>query len=64
MAVLKDGMTVEKGRHETLVNVKDGFYASLVELRSNPSQDLTSWATAAAAFSIAGHTERPGGEAR
>jgi len=38
IAVLKDGMTVEKGRHEALMNIKDGFYASLVELRS-ASQD-------------------------
>jgi ATP-binding cassette subfamily B (MDR/TAP) protein 1 len=35
IAVLKDGMIVEKGSHETLVNIKDGFYASLVELRSS-----------------------------
>jgi ATP-binding cassette subfamily B (MDR/TAP) protein 1 len=34
IAVLKDGMIVEKGRHEALINIKDGFYASLVELRS------------------------------
>ncbi|CAO1947845.1 unnamed protein product [Urochloa humidicola] len=35
IAVLKDGMIVEKGRHETLMNIKDGFYSSLVELRSS-----------------------------
>jgi ATP-binding cassette subfamily B (MDR/TAP) protein 1 len=35
IAVLKDGMIVEKGSHETLMNIKDGFYASLVELRSS-----------------------------
>jgi len=34
IAVLKDGMIVEKGRHEALINIKDGFYASLVKLRS------------------------------
>lgn len=34
IAVLKDGMIVEKGRHEALINIRDGFYASLVELRS------------------------------
>jgi ATP-binding cassette subfamily B (MDR/TAP) protein 1 len=34
IAVLKDGVIVEKGRHEALINIKDGFYASLVELRS------------------------------
>ncbi|CAO1947832.1 unnamed protein product [Urochloa humidicola] len=37
IAVLKDGVIVEKGRHETLMNIKDGFYASLVELRSDSS---------------------------
>nr|CAB3478029.1 unnamed protein product [Digitaria exilis] len=37
IAVLKDGMIVEKGRHDTLMNIKDGFYASLVELRSASS---------------------------
>jgi len=37
IAVLKDGVIVEKGRHETLMNIKDGFYASLVELRSSSS---------------------------
>ncbi|CAL4974577.1 unnamed protein product [Urochloa decumbens] len=37
IAVLKDGVIVEKGRHETLMNIKDGFYASLVELRSASS---------------------------
>ncbi|KAG8055753.1 hypothetical protein GUJ93_ZPchr0001g32161 [Zizania palustris] len=34
IAVLKDGMIAEKGRHEALMNIKDGVYASLVELRS------------------------------
>uniref|UniRef100_A0ACD5WJT9 Uncharacterized protein n=1 Tax=Avena sativa TaxID=4498 RepID=A0ACD5WJT9_AVESA len=33
IAVLKDGGIVEKGRHEALMNIKDGVYASLVELR-------------------------------
>lgn len=37
IAVLKDGVIVEKGRHEALMNIKDGFYASLVELRSASS---------------------------
>ncbi|CAO2166051.1 unnamed protein product [Urochloa humidicola] len=37
IAVLKDGVIVEKGRHETLMNINDGFYASLVELRSASS---------------------------
>ncbi|KAI4311052.1 hypothetical protein MLD38_035988 [Melastoma candidum] len=29
IAVVKNGVIVEKGRHETLINIKDGFYASL-----------------------------------
>ncbi|XP_078169722.1 ABC transporter B family member 11-like isoform X1 [Carex rostrata] len=35
IAVVKNGEIVEKGRHETLMRIKDGVYASLVELRSN-----------------------------
>jgi ATP-binding cassette, subfamily B (MDR/TAP), member 1 len=34
IAVLKDGAIAENGRHEELMNIKDGVYASLVELRS------------------------------
>ncbi|OEL38179.1 ABC transporter B family member 21 [Dichanthelium oligosanthes] len=34
IAVLKDGMIVEKGTHEALMGIKGGVYASLVELRS------------------------------
>lgn len=34
IAVLKDGVIVEKGRHETLIGVSGGAYASLVELRT------------------------------
>jgi len=37
IAVLKDGAIVEKGRHEALMNIKDGAYASLVELRTASS---------------------------
>ncbi|CAM0884760.1 unnamed protein product [Alopecurus aequalis] len=37
IAVLKDGGIVEKGRHDALMNIKDGVYASLVELRSAAS---------------------------
>ncbi|CAL4962977.1 unnamed protein product [Urochloa decumbens] len=36
IAVLKEGKIVEKGRHESLMRIKDGAYASLVELRSKP----------------------------
>ncbi|CAL9131878.1 unnamed protein product [Musa acuminata var. zebrina] len=32
IAVLKNGVIVEKGRHEALINRKDGVYASLVAL--------------------------------
>ncbi|KAJ4796764.1 ABC transporter B family member 4 [Rhynchospora pubera] len=35
IAVVKNGQVVEKGRHETLMGIKDGVYASFVELRSN-----------------------------
>ncbi|KAJ1393342.1 P-loop containing nucleoside triphosphate hydrolase [Sesbania bispinosa] len=35
IAVLKNGVIVEKGRHETLINIKDGFYASLVQLHAS-----------------------------
>lgn len=34
IAVLKEGKIVEKGRHEALMRIKGGAYASLVELRS------------------------------
>ncbi|CAL4954981.1 unnamed protein product [Urochloa decumbens] len=36
IAVLKEGKIVEKGSHEALMRIKDGAYASLVELRSKP----------------------------
>jgi ATP-binding cassette subfamily B (MDR/TAP) protein 1 len=32
IAVVKDGGIVEKGRHDSLMNIKEGVYASLVEL--------------------------------
>ncbi|KAL3517346.1 hypothetical protein ACH5RR_019935 [Cinchona calisaya] len=35
IAVVKNGVIVEKGKHDTLVNIKDGFYASLVALHMN-----------------------------
>lgn len=37
IAVVKNGVIVEKGRHDTLVNIKDGAYASLVSLHMNSS---------------------------
>ncbi|CAM8927452.1 unnamed protein product [Rhodiola kirilowii] len=37
IAVVKNGVIVEKGRHETLINIKDGFYASLVALHMSAS---------------------------
>ncbi|KAE8727566.1 ABC transporter B family member 21 [Hibiscus syriacus] len=35
IAVVKNGVIVEKGKHDTLINIKDGFYASLVSLHMN-----------------------------
>ncbi|KAJ8623580.1 hypothetical protein MRB53_032109 [Persea americana] len=32
IAVVKNGVIVEKGKHETLMNIRDGVYASLVAL--------------------------------
>uniref|UniRef100_A0A9I9CUG2 ABC transporter B family member 21-like n=1 Tax=Cucumis melo TaxID=3656 RepID=A0A9I9CUG2_CUCME len=37
IAVVKNGVIVEKGKHDTLINIKDGFYASLVQLHTNAS---------------------------
>uniref|UniRef100_A0A2N9G6V4 Uncharacterized protein n=1 Tax=Fagus sylvatica TaxID=28930 RepID=A0A2N9G6V4_FAGSY len=37
IAVVKNGVIVEKGKHEKLINIKDGFYASLVALHSSAS---------------------------
>ncbi|KAL6864769.1 hypothetical protein ACP4OV_015920 [Aristida adscensionis] len=37
IAVVKNGMIVEKGRHDTLISIKDGAYASLVNLHSAAS---------------------------
>lgn len=37
IAVVKNGVIVEQGKHENLLNVKDGFYASLVALHRSAS---------------------------
>ncbi|CAL0311170.1 unnamed protein product [Lupinus luteus] len=37
IAVLKNGAVVEKGKHETLIHIKNGFYASLVQLHASAS---------------------------
>ncbi|XP_058077338.1 ABC transporter B family member 11-like [Magnolia sinica] len=37
IAVVKNGVIAEKGRHETLINIKDGVYASLVALHMSAS---------------------------
>ncbi|KAK4351582.1 hypothetical protein RND71_030895 [Anisodus tanguticus] len=37
IAVVKNGVIVEKGKHETLINIKDGFYSSLVALHTSAS---------------------------
>ncbi|KAK8693709.1 hypothetical protein V6N13_071280 [Hibiscus sabdariffa] len=45
IAVLRNGVIVEKGKHETLINIKDGFYASLVALHmtaASPSSSSSS----------------------
>ncbi|CAO2818228.1 unnamed protein product [Amaranthus hypochondriacus] len=37
IAVVKNGVIAEKGRHETLIRIKDGVYASLVALHMSAS---------------------------
>ncbi|KAM0954595.1 putative ABC-type xenobiotic transporter [Dioscorea sansibarensis] len=37
IAVVKNGVIVEKGKHDRLINIKDGAYASLVALHSRAS---------------------------
>jgi len=37
IAVVKNGVIIEKGRHETLLKINDGVYASLVALHSKAS---------------------------
>ncbi|KAK6785819.1 hypothetical protein RDI58_014344 [Solanum bulbocastanum] len=37
IAVVKNGVIVEKGKHDTLINIKDGFYSSLVALHTSAS---------------------------
>lgn len=37
IAVVKNGVIVEKGKHENLINIPDGFYASLIALHSRAS---------------------------
>ncbi|CAJ1977942.1 unnamed protein product, partial [Sphenostylis stenocarpa] len=37
IAVVKNGVIAEKGKHETLINVSGGFYASLVKLHTSAS---------------------------
>ncbi|XP_031285773.1 ABC transporter B family member 21-like [Pistacia vera] len=37
IAVIKDGVIVEKGNHETIINVKNGVYASLLALHTSAS---------------------------
>lgn len=34
IAVVKNGVIAEKGKHETLISIKDGIYASLVALHT------------------------------
>ncbi|KAJ0650995.1 putative ABC transporter, P-loop containing nucleoside triphosphate hydrolase [Helianthus annuus] len=37
IAVVKNGVIVEKGKHEELIGINDGFYASLVALHVSSS---------------------------
>lgn len=37
IAVVKNGVIAEKGRHEVLMKINDGIYASLVSLHMNSS---------------------------
>ncbi|KAL5538774.1 hypothetical protein UlMin_043914 [Ulmus minor] len=37
IAVVKNGVIAEKGKHETLIGIKDGIYASLVALHTSAS---------------------------
>ncbi|KAJ8748638.1 hypothetical protein K2173_008083 [Erythroxylum novogranatense] len=37
IAVLKNGVIIEKGKHETLMKIKDGYYSSLVALHTGAS---------------------------
>ena len=37
IAVVKNGVFVEKGKHDNLIRIKVGFYASLVELHTSAS---------------------------
>ncbi|CAK7327444.1 unnamed protein product [Dovyalis caffra] len=37
IAVVRNGVIAEKGKHETLINIKDGVYASLVSLHTSAS---------------------------
>ncbi|KAJ0788784.1 putative ABC-type xenobiotic transporter [Helianthus annuus] len=39
IAVVKNGVIVEKGKHETLVHIKDGIYASLVALHASTNNN-------------------------
>ncbi|XP_042053539.1 ABC transporter B family member 21-like isoform X1 [Salvia splendens] len=36
IAVVNNGVIVEKGKHQSLINIKEGFYASLVALHITP----------------------------
>ncbi|PKA62294.1 ABC transporter B family member 21 [Apostasia shenzhenica] len=37
IAVVKNGVIIEKGKHESLINIKNGAYASLVALHLSPT---------------------------
>lgn len=37
IAVVKNGVIVEKGKHDKLINIRGGFYATLVALHTSAS---------------------------
>ncbi|WOG94645.1 hypothetical protein DCAR_0313941 [Daucus carota subsp. sativus] len=39
IAVVKNGVVVERGRHEKLISITDGFYASLVALHTSNTRE-------------------------
>ena len=39
IAVVKNGVVVEKGKHEKLISITDGFYASLVALHTSNTRE-------------------------
>ncbi|XP_027099867.1 ABC transporter B family member 11-like [Coffea arabica] len=51
IAVVKNGVIVEKGKHDALVNIKDGVYASLVALHMNANANANAPAASSSSSS-------------